>query len=137
MQRTISVMAICVSAAIGVPAQTPTFTRNVAPILQQNCQSCHRPGEAAPFSLLTYEQARPWAKAIKAAVLQKKMPPWFADPCCGHFANDPSLSPQQLATIADWVKAGTPAGDEKDAPPAPRWACPRAASRRARRAATA
>jgi hypothetical protein len=79
-----------------------TFARNVAPILQQNCQSCHRPGEAAPFSLLTYEQARPWAKAIKAAVLQKKMPPWFADPQFGKFANDPSLSQKDIDTLVAW-----------------------------------
>src|SRR5437773_7335811 len=71
-------------------AATPTFTKNVAPILQARCQDCHRPGEAAPFSLLTYEQARPWAKAIKAAVLTRKMPPWFADPHYGKFKNDSS-----------------------------------------------
>src|SRR6476659_3519299 len=64
-------------------AQGHTFTRDVAPILQARCQECHRPGEAGPFSLLTYEQARPWAKAIRAAVLQRKMPPWFADPHYG------------------------------------------------------
>src|SRR5437660_1757989 len=64
---------------------TPTFTKDITPILQKSCQSCHRPGEAAPFSLLTYEQARPWAKAIKAAVVQRKMPPWFADPHYGKF----------------------------------------------------
>src|SRR5258708_37866431 len=82
MHRTILVLAIATSAAISLPAQNakPTFSKDVAPILQQNCQTCHRPGQAAPFSLLTYELARPWAKAIKAAVLQKKMPPWFADP---------------------------------------------------------
>src|SRR5436190_10715268 len=71
------VLAIGISAAAFLPAQT--FTRDVAPVLQRNCQACHRPGEAAPFSLLTYEQARPWAKAIKAAVLLRKMPPWYAD----------------------------------------------------------
>ena len=87
MQRTMLVMTIGVSAAIGLSAQT--FTKDVAPILQLHCQTCHRPGEAAPFSLLTYEQARPWAKAIRSAVLQKKMPPWYADPQFGKLTQDP------------------------------------------------
>ena len=65
----------------------PTFYKNVLPVLQQNCQSCHRPGEVAPMSLLTYEDTRPWARAIKSAVATKKMPPWFADPAYGHFSN--------------------------------------------------
>ena len=85
MNRTMFVLAIGIGAAISLPAQSSkaTFTKDVAPILQLHCQKCHRPGEAAPFSLLTYEQARPWAKAIKYAVLEKKMPPWFADPQFG------------------------------------------------------
>lgn len=70
----------------------PAFTKDVLPILQQNCQSCHRPGEIAPMSFLTYESTRPWAKAIKTSVLTGKMPPWFADPAVGHFANDRTLS---------------------------------------------
>src|ERR1700737_280218 len=96
----------------------PTFTRDIAPILQRSCQGCHRPGEAAPFSLLTYEQARPWAKAIKEAVLARKMPPWFADPHYGKFSNDRSLHQQELDTIAAWVDAGAPQGNPKDMPPA-------------------
>jgi hypothetical protein len=68
-----------------------TFNKDVLPILQKNCQSCHRPGEIGPFSLLTYDSARPWAKSIKTAVLTEKMPPWFADPRYGHFANDRRL----------------------------------------------
>ena len=108
---------ILLFAAANLLAETPTFTKDVAPILQRNCQACHRPGEAAPFSLLTYEQARPWAKAIKAAVLQKKMPPWYADPQFGKFANDPSLSPHDAETIMAWVDAGAPLGDPKQMPP--------------------
>src|SRR6516225_7845723 len=80
-------------------AAPSTFSKDVAPIFQKNCQGCHRPGESAPFSLLTYEQARPWAKAIKAAVLQRKMPPWFADPHYGKFVNDRSLSQRDIDTI--------------------------------------
>src|SRR6266487_4089356 len=94
-----------------------TFTKDVAPVLQKNCQECHRPGEAAPFSLLTYEQARPWAKAIKAAVVQGKMPPWFADPHYGKFSNDRSLRKSEIDTVVAWVDAGAPRGDAKDMPP--------------------
>src|SRR6266403_3722491 len=94
-----------------------TFTKDVAPVLQKNCQGCHRPGEAAPFSLLGYEQARPWAKAMKEAVLLKKMPPWFADRHYGKFSNDRSLSQKEIDTIAAWADAGAPQGDPKDMPP--------------------
>ena len=79
--------------ALAASAATPTFNKDVLPILQKNCQGCHRPGEMAPMSLLTYTDARPWAKAMKAAVVTKKMPPWFADPKYGHFANDRTLEP--------------------------------------------
>jgi len=106
-----------------------TFTKDVAPVLEKHCQECHRPGEAAPFSLLTYQQVRPWAKAIKQAVLTLKMPPWFADPHFGKFSNDRSMSKQDAATIVNWVDAGAPEGDPKDLPP-PRdflegWAIPK------------
>ncbi len=94
----------------------PTFTKDVAPILQKNCQSCHRPGEAAPFSMLTYEETRPWSGAMKLAVKQKLMPPWFADPQVGHFANDRSLSQKEIDTIVAWATAGAPKGDPKDMP---------------------
>jgi len=98
-----------------------TFNKDVLPILQKNCQVCHRPGEAAPFSLLSYESARPWAKAIKAAVVSRKMPPWFADPKVGHFLNDPRLSEADVRTIAAWVDAGAPEGDAKDKPAPIEW----------------
>ena len=102
------------------PARSPapTFTKDVAVILQTRCQGCHRPGEAAPFSLRTYEQARPWAKAIKEAVLARKMPPWFADPHYGKFSNDRSLPQQELETLAGWADAGAPRGNPNDMPPA-------------------
>jgi hypothetical protein len=93
-----------------------TFTKDVAPVLEKNCQGCHRPGEAAPFSLLSYEQARPWAKAMKEAVRLRKMPPWFADPHYGAFSNDRSLSQKEIETIAAWAEAGAPEGDLKDMP---------------------
>jgi hypothetical protein len=123
------VFAGSASAASPAGSTAPTFTKNVAPILQNNCQRCHRPREAAPFSLLTYEQTRPWAKAIKAAVLTRKMPPWFADPQYGKFLNDCSLQQSEIDTIAAWVDAGAPKGNPKDMP-APRqftdgWAIPK------------
>src|SRR5205823_2475709 len=80
-----------------------TFYRDVLPVLQDHCQECHRPGEIGPMPLLTYQQARPWAKAIKTAVLTGKMPPWPADPHFGKFSNDRSLSKAQIETLAAWA----------------------------------
>src|SRR6476619_4932659 len=106
------------SASFAATNPSPvTFTKDVAPVLQKNCQGCHRPGEAAPFSLLTYEQARPWAKAMKEAVLLKKMPPWFADPHYGKFSDDRSLSQKEIDTLVAWADAGAPLGDPKHMPP--------------------
>src|SRR5215467_6364278 len=95
-------------------AATPTFNKDVAPILYKNCVACHRPGEVAPMSLIDYQSARPWAKAIRAAVITRKMPPWFADPHYGEFANDTRLSKQDIDTIAAWVDAGAPEGNPRD-----------------------
>src|SRR5580704_8920283 len=110
-----SLLSVAGMAATGAV----TFNKDVLPILQANCQQCHRPGEIAPMSLLTYTDARPWAKAIKAAVVAQKMPPWFADPTVGHFANDRRLNEAQIQTLAAWVDNGAPEGDAKDKP-APR-----------------
>ena len=98
-------------------ADEPTFYKDVLPILQANCQACHRPGEVAPMSLLTYEQTRPWARAIRAAITARTMPPWFADPAFGHFANQRRLSSREIATITAWVDGGAAGGRESDAPP--------------------
>ncbi len=94
----------------------PTFYKDVLPVLERNCQSCHRPGEAAPMAFLTYENTRPWAKAIKAAVLTHKMPPWFADPHYGKFSNDRTLSGQDISTLVAWADSGAEAGNKADAP---------------------
>jgi len=94
-----------------------TYSKDVAPLLLKHCQTCHRPGEAAPFPLLTFQQARPWAKAMKEAVVLKKMPPWYADARYGKFTNDRSLSPREVATLAAWADNGAPEGDPKDLPP--------------------
>jgi len=95
---------------------TPTFSKDVVPILQKNCQGCHRPGQIAPMSLLSYDDARPWARDIKAKVEARQMPPWFADPQYGHFMNDRSLTASQIETIVKWVDGGAPQGNPKDAP---------------------
>src|SRR5215471_17356552 len=97
-------------------AATVTFHKDVEPIVQQHCQECHRAGEIAPFALMSYNDARPWAKAIKEDVVTKKMPPWFADPKYGHFADDRSLSKQEIDTVIAWVDGGAKEGDAKDAP---------------------
>src|ERR1700740_1981872 len=110
-------MTMAAAAASNAPAPV-TFNRDVLPILQKNCQGCHRPGEVAPMSLLTYADARPWAKAMKAAVASRKMPPWFADPVANHFANDRTLSQADIATIVAWADGGAPEGDAKDRPAA-------------------
>ena len=120
MVRTLSTLAVILSAVAYSLGQSPapvTFTKDVAPILQKHCQTCHRPGEAAPFPLLTYEQARPWAASMKLVVKQKRMPPWFADPNYGHFANDRSLTDKEISTILAWANSGTPKGDPADMPP--------------------
>jgi len=103
--------------AAPIPSTAVTFNKDVLPILQKNCQECHRPGEVAPMSLLNYTDARPWAKAIKAAVVTQKMPPWFADPKYGHFSNDRRLTEAQINTLAAWADNGAMEGDQKDAPP--------------------
>ncbi len=101
------------------PVKAPVFTKDVAPIFQEKCQACHRPGYIAPMSLVTFEEARPWARSIKARVLARQMPPWHIDPSVGiqRFENDRSLSEDEIDTIVRWVDAGSPPGDPKDMPP--------------------
>jgi hypothetical protein len=103
------------------PAAAPeaTFTRDVAPILFEKCVACHRPGEAAPMPLRTYQEARPFARAMKDRVVSRRMPPWPADRTVGSFANDPSLTDDEIATIVRWVDGGAPQGELRDMPPLP------------------
>jgi len=103
-------------------ADTPTFSKDVSPILYDNCVTCHRPGEVAPMSLITYKDARPWSRAIKEKVLTGEMPPWHADPAYGRFLNDRRLSEAEKETIVQWVDAGAPEGDPGDLPLAPEFA---------------
>jgi hypothetical protein len=116
------VLVIAVTASLLATGQNEvtsgavTFNKDVLPILQKNCQTCHRPGEIAPMPFLTYHDARPWAKAIKSAVLTRQMPPWFADPAYGQFANDRRLSDSEITTLSAWVDGGAVEGDAKDKP---------------------
>ena len=128
-----SLLVVAVSAVwVGVPvpasAQTPkpsapTFAKDILPIFQQSCQVCHRADGMAPMSLVSYNDVRPWARAIRTRVMNREMPPWALDRTVGiqSFANDQSLSDEQIKTVVAWVDAGAPAGDPKDMPPAKQW----------------
>ncbi|HZT73081.1 MAG TPA: thiol-disulfide isomerase [Terriglobales bacterium] len=99
----------------------PTFYGDVLPILERHCQVCHRAGGLAPMPFETYRETRAFAPAIAHAAQTRAMPPWFADPRFGHFANDPSLSAADIAALVAWARAGAPAGDPGQAPPPPHW----------------
>ena len=122
----VALMAVgmLLTAAGSTSAQTDvTFTRDVAPILQRSCQGCHRTGQMAPMSLMTYAEVRPWARAIRSKVSQRVMPPWHLDKTVGiqEYQNDISLSDAQIDTIVRWVDAGAPRGNPADLPPAIDW----------------
>lgn len=118
------------SATLSLPAmqangvrtgKTITFAKDVAPIFFKNCAECHRPGEAAPFSTLSYKDVRPWAKSIREKVVGKQMPPWHADPHVGQFKNNRSLTQAEIETITAWVDGGAVEGNAKDLPPVPKF----------------
>lgn len=118
----IALLAIAPTAAAQESAQPQvTFTKDVAPILQARCQVCHRPDTFAPMSLLTYDEARPWAKSIKQKVVAREMPPWYIDKHIGihDFKNDVSLTDQEIATLVKWADTGAAKGNPADMP-APR-----------------
>jgi len=116
----LSIVILTLIAAPAMAQTQVTFTKDVAPIFQERCQICHRPGTFAPMSLLTYEDARPWAKSIKEKVLMREMPPWHIDKNVGvqRFSNDISLSDEEIAVIVKWVDAGASKGNPADMPPA-------------------
>ena len=130
--RIVSVVA-ALGVLIGVAAPASageadvTYYRDVLPIVQENCQTCHRPsghnisGLVAPMSFTSYEETRPWARAIARKVESREMPPWFATAPKGVFENERGLTDAEIETIRGWVDAGAPAGDRADAPPAPAW----------------
>ena len=117
--RAAIIIALTLAAAAQAAATPPTFHRDIEPILQRRCQTCHRPGEIGPFSLISYSDARPRARAIRAALLRRTMPPWFAAEASHPFANDPSLTPAERETLLAWVAASAPRGNPADAPPPP------------------
>ena len=100
-----------------------TFTKDVAPIIFNKCANCHRQGEVAPMPLTSYAEVRPWSKAIRESVVEREMPPWYADPHTStlKFGNDRRLSQKEIETIVSWVEAGAPKGDDKDLPPFPKY----------------
>src|SRR5712692_5330364 len=116
-------LASLAMAADLTSSQPVTFSKDVAPILQEKCQMCHRDGSMAPMSLVTYEETRPWAKDIRQRVITRQMPPWHLDKTVGvqKFKNDISLSDDQIATLVRWVDSGAPQGYPKDMPPPKQW----------------
>ena len=126
MKNRISLALYCALLAAAGRAESngnaPTFSKDVAPIIYRNCASCHRSGEIAPMSLLTYEEVRPWAKAIREKVSLGQMPPWHANAPRGAFSNDRRLTDQEKDTLIRWAGNGAPQGDPKDLPPAPKFA---------------
>ncbi|MCH7748769.1 MAG: thiol-disulfide isomerase [Acidobacteria bacterium] len=110
------------TASAAAAEGTPTFTKDVAPILFENCVACHRPNHLAPMSLMTYDDARPWARAVKTKVLAREMPPWGADSSIRAYKNDASLTQAEIDTIAAWVDGGAPRGNDADLPEAPQFA---------------
>src|SRR5712672_1341518 len=122
MKRLLSIAALLAMAAPGFAADSPkqvTFSKDVAPIFQKKCQECHQPNSIAPMSLISYQEARPWARSIKERVASRQMPPWHIDKTVGvqKFKNDLSLSDDQIATNVAWIDGGALQGDPKDLPP--------------------
>ena len=113
------VLMIAGAISCSLLASNVTFDKDVAPIVFHRCVSCHHPNDIAPMSLLSYKDARPWAAAIKEAVLSRKMPPWGADPRYGHWSNDARLSDSEIHPLVAWSENGSPEGDPKDLPPVP------------------
>jgi hypothetical protein len=106
------------SAISNLQSAMPTFARDVAPIFQAKCQTCHHQGTSAPMSLTTFEEVRPWAKSIQQRVANRDMPPWHLDKTVGikHYKNDRSLSDDEISTVLRWVDAGAPQGNPADLP---------------------
>ncbi len=121
MSRVLRVFALASAAVAAACAASPTFHKDVLPILQEHCQECHRAGEIGPASFFTYKETRPWAKSIREAVRTKKMPPWFANPNHGKFANDRSLSKAEIDTLVAWADTGATEGNPADAPKPKQW----------------
>ena len=118
-----SAVTLMPSAATAAGVANPTFTKDIAPIFQEKCEACHRTDSIAPMSLVTFEEARPWARSIKSRVETRQMPPWHIDKTVGiqQFKNDRSLSDAQIDTIIRWVDGGAPKGDPREMPAPKVW----------------
>src|SRR5215470_3237090 len=129
-QRAIVILFVAGSCSLLLAAKKPavpppkiiTYTKDVAPILFKNCVVCHRPNDIAPMSLMTYKDTRPWARLVRNAVVERRMPPWHSDPNVGEYLNDPRLSDADIATIDAWFRTGAREGDARDLPAAPMFA---------------
>jgi hypothetical protein len=128
MSRILKSLGVLAAVTVIAPAtaaaqSAPTFTKDIASIFQNKCEACHRPDSIAPMSLVSFEEARPWARSIKTRVATRQMPPWHIDKTIGiqDFENDRSLSDKEIDTIVKWVDAGAPKGDPKDMPPPKQW----------------
>src|SRR5712672_1769219 len=122
MAAGMGLLLTCLAGRAQLSEGTQTYYRDVLPILQKHCEVCHRDGGIAPISFADYERAGRYADAIRALTENKSMPPWFAVPGIGRFSNDPSLSSEEIATLAAWAAAKAPAGDLLDAPAPHDWA---------------
>jgi hypothetical protein len=128
IRLTLVVLTLTLAAGILVTSSNAagegqlTFSKDIAPIFYKNCMTCHRQGEIAPMSLVTYKEIRPWARSIREKVITRSMPPWHADPKFGHWANDRRMSQKEIDTIVAWVDGGAKEGNPKDLPPAPKFA---------------
>ena len=120
---TLQFCAVALAGGLAYGADAVTFAKDIAPIFQDKCETCHRTGSMAPMSLVTYQEVRPWVKSIRERVITRNMPPWHLDKTVGiqHFANDRSLSDVQINTIVRWADAGAPLGDAKDMPAPKQW----------------
>src|SRR5262245_15146834 len=116
-----SLIVVSGGSASDSRSSAPTFNKDVAPIMYRNCVSCHRDGEIAPMSLISYKEVRPWAKAIREKVVSREMPPWHPDPAHGEWTNDRRLSQKEIDTIVAWIDGGAREGDRKDLPAAPKF----------------
>src|SRR6202046_2505379 len=119
MKKLLVPVCSVIVSSLAMAANAPTFTKNVAPILYNRCLECHRPGEAGPMAFRTYQETRPWAKAIKQAVMTHNMPPWYADTTIDHFKNDRHLTDEEIATLTRWADGGAPEGKASDLPKLP------------------
>src|SRR5262245_6540383 len=122
-RRTVaSLLGLVFGLAAPAAAETPTFAKDVAPILYRSCVACHRPGEIGPMSLITYAEVRPWARAIREKDQSREMPPWHAEAGYLPFRNDRSLTEREISTVVRWASEGAPQGDSADLPQLPDFA---------------